>query len=95
MSAMSGQNIQIKFMGQRLAVKSQDDPELVKQVVDLVTLKLNSAESRARGVGPAQVAILAMLELAEDYLKAKQRVEEYQTEIQSKLDAISEVIKST
>jgi len=52
---------------------------------------LAEAERRApRTALPQQVALLAILDLAEEYVRAKKRVAEYQSQIQAKSDDLAD-----
>ena len=66
--------MEVKLLGQKIVLKSSEsDPEIIRQVIQLVTARLSDAENRSRGAPPHQVALLALLDLAEEYMKAKRR----------------------
>jgi hypothetical protein len=76
-------SIEINCVGQRLVLRpSGMDPVVVREVVDLVSMKIREVESRfSKSTAAHQITLLAMLDLAEEYVKAKQRVIDYQTEL--------------
>ena len=76
---------EIKLLGQRIVLKSSEtDPEIIAQVVQLVTLKLSEAESRRRGAAPHQAALVALLDLAEEYVNAKKRALDFKQQLDDK-----------
>jgi cell division protein ZapA (FtsZ GTPase activity inhibitor) len=89
------QTTEVKLLGQKIILKSSEsDPELVKQVVQLVTMKLSEAEARCRGSAPHQVALVALLDLAEEYLKAKKRTLEYKRQLDDKTEKLLGLVEA-
>jgi len=73
---------EIKLLGQKIVLKSSEtDPEVLNQVIQLVTTKLDEAGSRARGAAPHQIALLALLDLAEEYCCAKKRTSDFKQQV--------------
>ena len=87
--------IEINLLGQKILFKSSDsDPELIQDVVRLVSLKISEAETRVRGAAPYQTALLALLDLAEDYMKAKKRTLEFKKEIGLKSNQLQNLLEN-
>ncbi len=81
--------VEIKLLGQRVVLKSSElDPETVQQVVKLVSTKLTEAENRSKGAAPHQIALLALLDLAEEYLQAKARTQDFKTRVDEKTNQL-------
>jgi len=91
---MKAKTIDLEFLGQRMALKSKGDPEVADQVVDLVNARLKDAEKRARGLPAHKVALLALLELAEEMVQAKNRATVYQGEVRQKAENIKKFIET-
>ena len=76
---------EIKLLGQRIVLKASDkNPEFVQEVLSLVSGRLAEAEERGKAnsnSAPHQVTLIALLDLAEEYVKAKKRVMEYQVQL--------------
>ncbi len=71
--------MEIELKGERIALRSTGtDPELVREVLALVSRRLKDAESRGRGAPAHQVVLLALLDLAEEYIRASQRLSDHQ-----------------
>ncbi|MEK6704635.1 MAG: cell division protein ZapA [Bdellovibrionota bacterium] len=69
----------INFCGQKITFKSSEaDPAIVDEIVKLVSAHLKNAELRSKGGVPHQVALLALLDLAEEYVMARHKIEGYQ-----------------
>lgn len=86
MEAKTASPIEIRILGQRIPLRSSaSEPQRAQEIVDLVTRRIIDAESRAHpGSQPQHVAVLALLELAEDYLRAKRSFESHQNEIETR-----------
>ena len=88
--------IEIRLLGQKISLRvNHEDPELVEEVVDLATSLLTEAENKAKGTAaaPHQVALVALLNLAEEYVVSKRRVSEHQSEVSKKSRAVLELLK--
>lgn len=77
--------IEVQIQGHKVALRSSSsDPELVKEVLSLVSEKLRTAESRARGAAAHQVVLLALLDVAESYVQMKRSALNWKEEIEMK-----------
>jgi cell division protein ZapA (FtsZ GTPase activity inhibitor) len=85
---------EIKLCGQKIVVKSSDsDPELNKEVIELVAERITAAESRFKATKtPHQVVLLALLDLAEEYVRAKRRVSDYRSEIEERSERVASLL---
>jgi cell division protein ZapA (FtsZ GTPase activity inhibitor) len=88
------QSVEIELLGQKLTVKTESDPRTVKEVVELVQGRLKHAQERTRGAAPHQLALLALLDLAEDYVSAKYKVAEHRKKINEKSSELFNLIDS-
>jgi cell division protein ZapA (FtsZ GTPase activity inhibitor) len=77
-------SIEVKLLGQKIVLRTAGDPELVREVVDLVTIKLRESEGRGKSPAPHHVALLALLDLAEEYVKAKRRAADHRQQVDDK-----------
>ena len=95
MSASSNNPIEIKLAGQKIVLRaSETDPELLREIVELVSVKIKNAEKRGKGVASHQVALVALLDLAEEYVKAKHRTSEFKREMNSRSDSLMRILES-
>jgi cell division protein ZapA (FtsZ GTPase activity inhibitor) len=70
---MKNQSVEINLLGQKTVLKTSGDPEEIREVVDLVSAKIKRAEERSKGQVPHHIALLALLELGEEYIQARKR----------------------
>jgi cell division protein ZapA (FtsZ GTPase activity inhibitor) len=74
----------IRLLGETITIKTTDsDTDFVAEVIDLVSTRLDLAESRMKNARHAhQIVLLALLDLAEEYVRAKRRTADYKSEIE-------------
>lgn len=86
---------EVKLLGQKIVLKSSEtDPDTIHEVVQLVTLKLAEAELRSKGAAPHQVALVALLDLAEEYVKAKKRTLEFKQQVDDKSTQLLDLVEA-
>ena len=84
MQPKSEKTIELKLMGQRVVLKTQAESERTDEVLKLVKGRIEMAEQRLKtGAAPQYSALLALFDLAEEYLDAKKRVARHQDEMRS------------
>jgi cell division protein ZapA (FtsZ GTPase activity inhibitor) len=89
------QTTEVKLLGQRIVLKSSEtDPEVIRQVLQLVTLKINEAEARSRGAAPHQIALIALMDLAEEYVKAKKRTLDFKRQLDDKSSKLLSLVEA-
>ena len=81
---MSTQSVEVRLLGQKISLKSSGEAENVREVAAVVSERLKRAEARLKGNVPHHVALLALFELAEDWIEAKNRVQEHQGRVEAK-----------
>lgn len=89
------QSVEIDLLGQRFILKSTDtDSLLVKEVLDLITSRVDETQRRLPKSAPAhQIALLALLDLAEEYTKAKRRTAEYRRQIEERSTRLLDLVQ--
>jgi hypothetical protein len=90
------QTIELRLLGQKIALRTSDtDPRRVQEVVDLVSTKLKLAEKRApKGIAPHQLTLLALLDLAEDHLRARERTVEFKKKVDERSSSLLDLIEA-
>jgi cell division protein ZapA (FtsZ GTPase activity inhibitor) len=92
---MKANSIELKVLGQKIALKTtESNPELIQEVVDLVTSKIKLAESRVKGAAAHQVTLLAILDLAEEYIGAKRRTADFKKSVTEKSSYLLDLIEA-
>jgi hypothetical protein len=87
-------NSELRLLGQRISLKrTGGDPELNSEAISLVASRLAEAEKRVKiPKNPQHVALLALLDLAEEYLLAKRRVAAYQVQLGESVEEMSQAL---
>lgn len=78
--------MEITILGQRITLRVNDsDQEAVREVIELVSDRIRGAETRVkRNAAPHQVAVLALLDLAEQYIEARNKTQEFKAKMSDK-----------
>ena len=84
---------EIEIRGQRIPIRSQGDPEVIAETIATVKAGLRSADSRVKKeLAVHHVILLAYLELAEEYVRAKKGLVAYQSEVANQAETLMELI---
>jgi cell division protein ZapA (FtsZ GTPase activity inhibitor) len=87
---------EIRLLGERITLRTTDnDPEFTAEVIELVSSRLEAIEKRIKTKNlktPHHVTLLALLELAEEYVRAKKRTAQYKAEIEHRCNELSSEI---
>jgi len=87
-------SLDVKLLGQRFALKYPEaDSQVAAQALALVERKIREAAGRNRDSNPLNTAVLALLELAEEYVRAKGRTAEWQKQVTDKSARIFRLIE--
>ncbi|MBY0470084.1 cell division protein ZapA [bacterium] len=88
-------NTEVRLLGQKIPLKSSGDPKLVSEVLGLVAKRIEAAEARPGAPKtPHHVLLLALLELAEEYIQAKRRMKDYQGNVETKSKELFKMIEA-
>ncbi len=89
------EKLEIHWFGQTLSLRSTEtDPKVLEEILMLAKSKLDEVKSRTCRASPQTGTLIAFLELAEQYVQAKQKVIQYQKEISKKVDEIAKTLSS-
>ena len=91
---MASTPIEIRLLGQRIALKTAGDPELIQEVIQVVSTRIQDAEKRVKSGIPHHVALLALLDLAEEHIQARRRVVEHQRQVEEKSRELKSLIEA-
>ncbi len=79
--------VEVSILGQRMVLRSSDDPRHLERVAALV--KRRADELSARGSVPIQkLALLTALNIADDYLRAMDESREFRRQVSAKSKAM-------
>lgn len=88
--------VNIELLGQKIIFKSDADPAHLQRVVEFAEARINQALSQAQGKGvqaPHWIALLALLEVSDDYLQAKEKFSELQSRTQAQVERIQVLLE--
>ncbi|MBI3534073.1 MAG: cell division protein ZapA [Deltaproteobacteria bacterium] len=89
---MKNNTVELDFFGQKLIFKASGDTETNQEVIALVAQKLKQATERAQTLSPHQVAILALLDLAEDYVHTKRKTKKFKFSLDQKTKELMSLV---
>jgi cell division protein ZapA (FtsZ GTPase activity inhibitor) len=75
---------EFSILGQKIVIKDQGEAELAALAVRIVNEKVAEIQTKKPLMGPNQVAVLALLEIAGNMVKDRQAIDEYREELDRK-----------
>lgn len=66
--------VEVNILEHKIFVKSEDGEEYVKMVVDYLNSKIEEVKKNSKAVSTLNVALLAAMNITDDYFEAKERV---------------------
>ncbi len=85
-------SVELTFLGQKISLISKGEPAQIAEAIDLATQKLMYIQERSPGAPVHKIAIVALLDLAEQFIKARKEVAEYQVALQAKTEELLKVL---
>lgn len=76
--------MELKILGQPIQLKTKGSPAFAQEVLEVVSQRIQKAESRTQSRLPQHVVLLALLDLAEEHVRAKHQISDYQKKMESK-----------
>ena len=74
MQGVSLKAVEVNILEQKLLVKSEDGEEHVKQITDYLNSKIEEVKQNSKAVSTLNVALLAAMNIADDYMATKERL---------------------
>ncbi len=84
--------VELDFLGQKLTLKTESDFEIVQEAVAIAQIKLKDAAYRGRSMAPHHTAILALLDVCEEYVRSKRRFTEHRKQVLDRTDRLSRLM---
>jgi len=81
---MKPATMELKILGQPIQLKTNGSEPFASEVLDVVAKKIQTAESRTKSKLAQHVVLLALLDLAEEHVRAKHQVTDYQKKMEAK-----------
>ena len=94
LEARAKRYVDVKIMGQKFTMMSDEPEEYLFKVANYVNKKIEEMQSRTTTVGVSNLAILAALNIADDYFHSKDELERTKKVVKTKGKKIIEFLDS-
>ena len=81
---MSATQYEFNILGQKIVVKNQAEADLATLALKIVNEKVSEIQDKNPLLGPQQIAVLALLEVAGHMVKDRKSIDEYREELDRK-----------
>ncbi len=81
--------VEIRILGQKLVVKSEEQEDYIKEVEDYLNAKIDEIKESTKAVSTLDLALLTALNVTGEYIRARQtldKVEEKSEELIERID---------
>jgi cell division protein ZapA len=80
-------NVEVQILGQRMVLKADEDPRHVERLASYVKRKVDEAAARGP-ISSSKLALLAALNIADDYFRALEEAREFKRTVAAKSRAM-------
>ena len=87
---METNSIKVKIGGTEYALRSDSDPDYLKELAEFIDNRMRNFEGTANLKSPVKIAVLTALNIADDYFRLKKKHEKLVNEIESTSEEIAE-----
>ena len=85
--------IEVVIMGQKFLVRSESDENYVTEVSGFVDKKINEVMQSTKSVASLNVALLAAMNIADEYLKFKRDADSRVEKVEKKIKDMIELVE--
>lgn len=85
--------VEIKVMGQKLVIRSDSDEDYISRVADFVDSKIQEVTKTSNTVTSLNIAILAAMNIADEFLRYKHEKEKQAQDAEKKIRGVIELIE--
>lgn len=94
---MANRSIEFDFLGEKISLKvpapsEGSSSDILNEVIALAQYKIKDAQKRARGAASHKIVLLALLDLAEDYVQSKTKTTEFKREVSQKSQTLIQLL---
>jgi len=83
---------EISIMGQKFMIRSESNDDYVQEVAEFVDQKINEVMTSTKSVASLNVAILAAMNIADEYMKFKRERDEKTHMAEKKIKDLIELV---
>ena len=84
--------MEFNLLGQKIVIKDENEAELASVAIQLVNDKIAELQAAKPLLGPQQISILALVEIAGNLVKDRKLIDEYRAELDQKCNALMKEI---
>lgn len=84
--------VEVSIMGQKFMVRSESDENYVEQIASMVNGKIEEITSKTRSIPSLNVVILAAMNIADEYIKNRDKNHKVIQGVEKKLEGMIELI---
>lgn len=84
--------VEVTIMGQKFMVRSESDESYVEQIAEFVNAKIEEISSKAKAIPSLNVAILAAMNIADEFIKTKKEKSIAVNRLEKKIEGMIELI---
>jgi len=88
------ETIKIEILGRPITLKSDAPPARVELITQMVDDKIKEIRQALPSISPLEVAIMAALNLAYEYLETKEEYQQLQREVETKSQRLIKLIET-
>ncbi len=89
---MTKKNVEVSVMGQKFQVRSESDDTYVQRVADFVNKRVDKVIQGTQSVASVNVAILAAMNIADEYFKYKDKKTHKIKGVEEKVESLIELL---
>ena len=84
--------VDVEIRGQRLAIRTDHDPEFVRQLAEHIDEKVATLQANAPSVPLAKLLMLASMTVAEELFEARQEIDHLRQAVQERTRAMLDLL---
>ena len=84
--------VEVSIMGQKFMVRSESSEDYIQQVSKFVDNKVTEVMQKTNSVASVNVALLAAMNIADEYMKFRQEKQDRITKVEKKINDMIELI---
>lgn len=88
----SSEAVSVEIRGQKLSVKSDHDPEFVRQLAEHIDSKVAEIQKNARSVPLSKLLMLASMTVAEELFEAREELKALRGSVEERADAMMSLL---
>lgn len=85
---MDATHHEFNLLGQKIVIKNREEAELASLAIKVVNEKVAEIQEKSPLLGPQQIAVLALLEVAGNMVKDRKAIDEYRQELDRKCSSL-------